>query len=657
MNNESSMDGTNRPSAQSTVTSQSVQSSPNATACQMDVDIDKLDYGGGTSPAPTLDTPDITSKGEQGDVAFTRDGERGGEMETWVPTPNACGVRWKGCKKLEVKLATVETRLEDTKKELRDEWQCAVCAIAEWSAERERLKAQLEKLFDERDELCNRVASMKKDYEELEEDNETMLAECVQLREELDRGPPSEDGKGKKAARSDLGDEDTVHQWDRHLLPADIETWKSIFETQKNVQVWPYGYSLFRHYLYSKEAPANRRSDLQKYAVANYKLYDWVSDILDAVGNNREPPSNLSAVQRYLKCSTGAITTYDPIELGCVIQYRQHSNVPGVEPLDDGWTLSKRHLQGAMLRQMVLPHNTGKSEGVDRHMFRYSLDTLLLEAMGVPGWYYARLTDFNIQVASELRLKQWEWPDNLSPVTEREFIQHLADLGVGIRILKDRSDYSRDLLMTMANSPQPMKHSDWTQQAATDIYERTRETEMPQYTVAAEDDVLLRNPTLLYPARSEYVPAYHMYEWTHPDRAISQNKCRPAKPENSSRRIKQLLQGTSLAYNISPTHPLAPRTGHHSQESTTNATVISRAPRLSTSTQYSTPAHHRSLANRIGPDTTESSTDVPRTPRVSASVLGLQTTTMETLDAAPHTNSTNDGKLLEYSNGFMDSSK
>ncbi|KAJ7722147.1 hypothetical protein DFH07DRAFT_783939 [Mycena maculata] len=528
----------------------------------------------------------------------------------------------------------------DTKKELFDERQCAARAL-EWSAERERLKAQLKKLFDEHDELRNRVVSMKKDYEELKEDNETTLAECVQLREELDRvhngrdnerdrkwsrtqGPPSEDGKGKKAARSYLGDEDAVMlevgntssnaEGDR-LNPHERE----IRDLQSRLPP-PLGFSR-THYLYSKEVLANRRSDLQKYAVANYKLYNWVSDILDAVVANREPPSNLSAVQQYLNCSTGAITTYDPIELGRVIQYCQHSNVPGVEPLDDGRMLSKRHLRGAMLRQMVLPHNTGKSEGVDQRV------------------------------------------------------------------------------------PQPMKHSDWREQAAIDIYKRTRETEMPRYTIAAEDDVLLRNPTLPYPARSEYVPTHHMYEWAHPDvrgipreegsriqRADSQNKCHPAKPENcmhrvysitpfatqrrnvhEPRRIEQSLQRTSLAYNISPMHPLAPRTGHRGQESTTNATVISRAPRLSTSTQYSAPAHHRSLANRIGPDTMgniptmptcvtvpclhESPTDVPRTPRVSASVLGLQTTTMETLDAAPHTNSTNDGESLEYSNGFIDSSE
>ncbi|KAJ7722260.1 hypothetical protein DFH07DRAFT_971973 [Mycena maculata] len=797
MSSESPMDGTNRPSAQSDFTSQNRTSSPTVAAPNMDVDIDVLDYGGGTSPTPTLDFPDATSKGEQGTVAFTRDGERRGDMEVMgieelsdtVTTDVGTGSKrmWRTLermRKMEMKLVIAETRLDDTKKELFDERQCAARAIAEWSAERERLKAQIEKLFDERDELRDRVASMKKDYEELKEDNETTLAECVQLREELDRvrdgrdnerdrkrsrtqGPPSEDGKGKNTARSDLVDKDSVMQEvgntssngvegdsltphekeirDCHLPSASHErshrtlssallrdrrrtngidtcfltTSRRGNRSSRSTKTYESGRMAIRYsgiYLYSKEVPTNRRSDLQKYAVDNYKLYDWVSDILDAVGNNREPPSNSSAVQRYLKCSTSAITTYDPIEPGRVIQYRQHSNVPGVEPLDDCWTLSKRHLRGAMLRQMVLPHHTGKSEGVDQRAFQYSIDTLLLEAMGVPGWYYARLIDFNIQVASELKLKQWEWLDNLSPVTEREFVQHLADLGVGIRLLEDGCDYTRDLLMTMANSPQPMKHSDWTQQAAIDIYERTRETEMPRYTVAAEDDVLLRNPTLPYPAKSEYVPGYHMYEWAHPDvrgipredgsriqRAISQNKCRLAKPENcmnrvysitpfamqrrdvhEPRRIEQSLQGTSLAYNISPTHPLAPRAEHRSHESTANATVISRSPRSSTNAQSSAPFHHRSLANRIGPDTTghipstttrvtvprphgdlhvsmhrpvEPPTEAPLTPRASTSALGLQTTTMETLDAAPNTNFTNDGESLEYWNGFMDSSE
>ncbi|KAJ7770799.1 hypothetical protein DFH07DRAFT_953798 [Mycena maculata] len=461
-----------------------------------------------------------------------------------------------------------------------------------------RLKKELDRVYNERDDARDRATGLHADLKEAKSAIDQVNGECIQLREELDRlwsygdggrdrkrsqaevhPPPEGSGKAwridaatiegidpvdedmamppvddttpaagrivcgieahdREIARLQaqlpplLGFTHTVellriarlppgweaHRWDRHGLPVDIRTWTSMFEVHKHQHVWPYGYTLFCHYLFSKGVPGASRTDVQKHALEHYRLYDWVSELLTAVGGDHGALKNGTAIERYKECSPNAVRNYDPTEYGQVIQYRQKP-IPAVKFMDDCWTLSYRHLRGANFRQAVLPFSTNKSEWPNKRTFRHSIDVLLLKAMGSMGWYTGRLATLGITVAYATQLSQWPWSDNLALVTERKFIQRMADMGVGIMLMESGCDYARELLLCIMHGEVPPKTSlaDWTVEEGADVFDRAHITGSPIYEEPEETDILLRKPGLPYETNALTEPAFHMYEWMHPD--------------------------------------------------------------------------------------------------------------------------------------------
>ncbi|KAJ7783812.1 hypothetical protein DFH07DRAFT_764222 [Mycena maculata] len=535
----------------------------------MDVDAEeKLDFGGG-SPTPTLDepedlflalTPSECGGDEVGlDINESTDSEDNAGLKVNESTdnednagPDGSGstetepedletdelsdqytgdVTRKQVRVLQMELAVSEGRLKEARTDLAEERRCAGRNIAETAVLRDevqRLKNKLDQVYNERDDARDRATGLHADLKEAESTIDQVNGECVQLREELDRlrsygdggrdrkrsraevhPPPEGSGKARRIDAAtvegiDPVDEDMAmppvddttpaaggivrgieahnreitriarpppgweaHRWDRHGLPVDIGTWTSMFEVHKHQHVWPYGYTLFCHYLFSKGVPGASCTDVQKHALEHYRLYDWVSELLIAVGSDHGALKNGAAIERYKECSPNAVRNYNPTEYGWVIQYRQKP-IPAVKFMDDCWTLSYRHLRGANFRQA---------------------------------------------------LSQWPWSDDLALVTEREFIQRMADMGVGITLMESGCNYARELLLCIMHGEVPPKTSlaDWTVEEATDVFNRAHITGSPIYEEPEETDILLQKPGLPYEMNVLTKPAFHMFEWMHPD--------------------------------------------------------------------------------------------------------------------------------------------
>ncbi|KAJ7774206.1 hypothetical protein DFH07DRAFT_767407 [Mycena maculata] len=527
----------------------------------MDVDAkEKLDFGGG-SLTSTLDEPVGLVEPEDLFPALTPNTEdnagpdSSGSTETGpedletdeLPDQYTGDVMRKQVRVLQMELAVSEGRLKDARTDLAEERRCTGRNIAETAVLRDEvkcLKNELDRVYNERDDTRDRAVRLHADLKEAESaidqldrlrsygdsgrDRKRSQAEVHLLPEGSGKArridaatvegidpvdedmamPPMDDttpaagrivhgieAHDREIARLQaqlpppLGFTRTVkllrivrpppgweaHRWDRHGLPTDIRTWTSMFEVHKH----------------QHGAPGASHTDVQKHALEHYWLYDWVSKLLTAVGGDHGALKNGAAIEQYKECSPNVVRNYDPHRVRSGYTVSTETN-------------SSSQIYGRLLDTIVLSSPQRQ---------------LQASAMGSMGWYAGRLAMLGITVTYATQLSQWLWSDNLALVTEREFIQQMADMGVGITLMESGCNYARELLFCIMHGEVPPKTSlaDWTVEEATDVFDRARITGSPIHEEPEETDILLRKPRLPYETSVLTKPAFHMYEWMHPD--------------------------------------------------------------------------------------------------------------------------------------------
>ncbi|KAJ7716804.1 hypothetical protein DFH07DRAFT_973782 [Mycena maculata] len=511
----------------------------------MDVDKeDLLDYG---SPTATNVEPGALAKGD--DLVTFTDGERGGDESGNNESTNPGLVNFaefttEKIHRLKLELAIANTRHSDVKADLAAEREITCKQFVEidrknyeieqlevirvkimdkaqwWEAEAKEVRGHLDDakadIADLRQELTQlrppqevtRSSAVPEQDVNMDRPNEERFGTFVlgamreqQLRERAaaDARLPKPTGYARRTVKDfrlvapPAGWE--VHEYDEEGMPDSIATWQRMFDIQSIQRVWPYGYLLFKHYLFSKGVPKAERSVIHSWAIKHYKMPDWVSDIMRAVGAEMDATQKADEIARYKDCSIPAITVYNPTAFGKVIQYRQ-KDVMAVPYLDDG----SRGL-----------------ESTDRRVLCQSVDEHIIDMMLCPSWFAAVLTDLNIMVAPNLNISQWQFGEVPAPVTEEEFVHHVAAMGINTAMINNVYEYAHEWLSLAMQSEHLLKGTGWTSEKAAKIYEPSQEVDPPVYKVPVEHDILLHAPSLPYPAKADTWPVYCMFEWNHPD--------------------------------------------------------------------------------------------------------------------------------------------